>query len=311
MFQLGVAVRVLGRQGLRVAAKPGAHLSVGLLYLRELLQYLGSQQIHCYRLADTLAPCLEQGELALLQQQIDECADLLGELRSLAAAYQIRLTMHLSLQMALASPDHTIAERSATGIIGRALLLNALGGVASTLVLHVGGSYGDRATALERFAARFEQLPALVQAQIAVEPDEECFSLNDLLRLHQLVGIPVVFDTLHFQLHNPARIPLGVALGLALATWPAHIRPKIHYSTQRTEAHLLPAKGGQERRVIAPRPGQHADYLNPFEFIGFLEAARGQPPFDIMLEAKAADLALLRLRDDLRRSAPEALAHVW
>ena len=39
--------------------------------------------------------------------------------------------------------------------------------------------------------------------------------------------------------------------------------------------------------------------------------ARGLPPFDIMLEAKAADMALLRLREDLRRYAPEVAAMVW
>jgi UV DNA damage endonuclease len=63
--------------------------------------------------------------------------------------------------------------------------------------------------------------------------------------------------------------------------------------------------------VLAPQAGQHADYVNPFEFATLLAAARGLPPFDIMLEAKAADLALLRLREDLRRYAPELAALVW
>jgi UV DNA damage endonuclease len=62
--------------------------------------------------------------------------------------------------------------------------------------------------------------------------------------------------------------------------------------------------------VIAPRLGQHSDYVNPFEFVALLAEARGLPPFDIMLEAKAADLALLRLREDLGRFAPELAAYV-
>jgi UV DNA damage endonuclease len=48
-----------------------------------------------------------------------------------------------------------------------------------------------------------------------------------------------------------------------------------------------------------------------FEFATLIAAAHGLPPFDIMLEAKAADMALLRLREDLRRYAPEAAALVW
>ena len=105
-------------------------------------------------------------------------------------------------------------------------------------------------------------------------------------------------------------MPLAEALGLALATWPAGIRPKVHFSTQRTEAHLLPARAGQQRRVLAPIRGQHADFVNPHEFGAFLAAARGLPPFDVMLEAKAADLAVLRLREDLRQFAPELAAIV-
>ena len=42
-----------------------------------------------------------------------------------------------------------------------------------------------------------------------------------------------------------------------------------------------------------------------------MEAARGLPPFDVILEAKAADLAVLRLREDLRRYAPDIASHVW
>ena len=68
---------------------------------------------------------------------------------------------------------------------------------------------------------------------------------------------------------------------------------------------MLEARAGQSRQVLAPRHGQHADFINVFEFAGFMEGARGLPPFDAMLEAKAADLALLRLREDLRRFAPK------
>jgi UV DNA damage endonuclease len=57
--------------------------------------------------------------------------------------------------------------------------------------------------------------------------------------------------------------------------------------------------------VLAPQLGQHADYIHPFEFIDFIRSARGLPDFDVMLETKASDLALLRLRGDLARLAPD------
>jgi UV DNA damage endonuclease len=310
LIRLGVAVRVLGRDGLRARdarrAEHAPHLSVSLLYLRELLLYLAEQRIRCYRLADDLAPYLDRADMPEFGRQIEECAELLAETGTLARSHGIRLTMHMGLHVALATPDQHLAARGAAAIITRARLLDALGaGPDAVLTLHIGGAYGDGAAALHRFAARFERLPEFARRRVAVEPDEDCFALPELLRLHQLLGIPLVFDALHHQLNNPGHIPAGAALALALATWPPGMRPKIHFSSQRTEAHLVRARSGYARQVIAPRHGQHADFINPFEFAALLAEARGLAPFDVMLEAKAADLALLRLREDLARFAPD------
>jgi UV DNA damage endonuclease len=316
MFRLGVAVRILGKAGLRARdgrrAEHAPHLSVSLLLVREVLAYLAEQQIGCYRLADDLAPYLTDARHPAFARQIDECGDLLAETGALAREHGIRLSMHMPMHVALAAPDAALAERSASEVIARARLLDALGaGPEAVLVLHVGGAHGDGAAARFRFAACYERLPEPARRRVVVEPDESSFDLPDLLRLHQVTGAPVVLDILHHQINDRSRIPLGQALGLALATWPRGMRPKIHFSTQRTEAHLLPDRRGQARRVLAPQAGQHADYINPFEFAALIAAARGLPPFDIMLEAKAADLALLRLREDLRRYAPEAASQVW
>jgi UV DNA damage repair endonuclease len=208
-------------------------------------------------------------------RQLDECAQLLAETGALARAHGIRLTMHLPLHVVLAAPDPAIAARGAAEVIAHARLLDALqAGPEGVLVLHVGGAHGDSAAALQRFATRYERLPVAARRRVVVEPDEACFALTDLLRLHQLTGVPLVLDTLHHQLNNPERMPLGQALGLALATWPRGVRAKVHASTQRTEAHLLPEQRGQARRVLAPRHGQHADFINPFEFARQSTAAR-------------------------------------
>ena len=48
----------------------------------------------------------------------------------------------------------------------------------------------------------------------------------------------------------------------------------------------------------------HADFVQPFEFLGLMRLVP-EAAFDVMLEAKAKDLALLRLRRDLPRYAPD------
>ena len=62
-----------------------------------------------------------------------------------------------------------------------------------------------------------------------------------------------------------------------------------------------------------PLPNQHSDFLHPFEFIDLLQkavAARLRP-FDVMLEAKAKDVALLRLREQVRNFAPGLARHLY
>jgi UV DNA damage endonuclease len=56
-----------------------------------------------------------------------------------------------------------------------------------------------------------------------------------------------------------------------------------------------------------PLPNQHSDFLDPFACIDLLRLARKAAlrPFDIMLEAKGKDLALLRLRAQIAQFAPE------
>jgi UV DNA damage endonuclease len=57
--------------------------------------------------------------------------------------------------------------------------------------------------------------------------------------------------------------------------------------------------------IRPPQWRNHSDYVNPFEFVAFLEMARGLRAFDVMLEVKAKDAALLQLRRDLLTLAPD------
>jgi UV DNA damage endonuclease len=95
------------------------------------------------------------------------------------------------------------------------------------------------------------------------------------------------------------------ALALALGSWPPGEQPKIHFSSPRTELRRSVRQGAEHLQL--PLPNQHSDFIHPFEFIDFLQHARaaGLPAFDIMLEAKAKELALVRLRQQLQRYAPE------
>jgi UV DNA damage endonuclease len=53
-----------------------------------------------------------------------------------------------------------------------------------------------------------------------------------------------------------------------------------------------------ERRIVLPQLRAHADLVDPIGFEHFLAEAPTRD-FDVMLEAKAKDLALLRLREQM------------
>jgi UV DNA damage endonuclease len=67
-------------------------------------------------------------------------------------------------------------------------------------------------------------------------------------------------------------------------------------------------KTGKKKTVLQPPIWTgHAAFNHPFEFISFMREMSAFE-FDVMLEAKAKDLALLRLRKDLVRYAPDIAA---
>ncbi len=134
--------------------------------------------------------------------------------------------------------------------------------------------------------------------------------MADLALIHQHSAVPLVFDYLHFRNHNPEDMSLMEALELCLESWPPGVKPKTHFSSPRTAMHVVERTGSDKReksqRLRAPRSVQHADFIDPFQFIAFARDTRKKlPEFDVMLEAKAKDLAVLHLREDLARFAPD------
>ena len=51
----------------------------------------------------------------------------------------------------------------------------------------------------------------------------------------------------------------------------------------------------------------HADFTNPFEFATFMRTMEGLE-FDVMMEGKAKDVSIIKLRPDLLRFAPDVAA---
>lgn len=307
-MRFGFAVKILGDPSLKSHDtrrwQNNPHLSVSIGYFREILRYLNRNDIRMYRISSDFAPYVTHPDLPQFHGQIDECQDELAEVGALAKEYDIRLSFHPSQYVVLNSPDERIASHAVEDFRAQGSILDAMGqGSEAVVVTHVGGVYGDKEGGIRRFVSRCERLPDETKRRLVVENDESSFSIGDVLRISREVGIPVVFDYLHHMNHNAERLEIREAVEQALATWPPDVTPKIHFSSPRTDLRELrrrsPRTGRMETAFLPPLLSQHSDYVNPYEFAFFMQELRKPPDFDVMLEAKAKDLALLRLRDQL------------
>ncbi len=304
---IGFPVQVLGRSGLKSHDtrrwQSDPHLRVSLGYLREVFAYLDEQDIRMYRMASGLAPYATHPDLPQFHHQVEECAQELAELGHVARQHGLRLSFHPSQYIVLNAPDEARAAQSAADVETQAAILARLGlGDEAVVVLHVGGVYGDRVAARERFARRFEWLSPEAQRRLVLENDDGRFDVADVLWLHERIGVRAVFDVHHLHCFNPSAMGVSEAARACMDTWRGWAaRPKVHFSSPRTDWGF---RYGSEGKARAPNWRSHAEFVDPFAFIAFYRSLDDAAP-DVMLEAKAKDVAVIQLRRALRRYAPD------
>lgn len=305
--RLGFAVKVLGDGGLpshdtrRWSSEP--HLRHSLQRLRDILDYLERHDIRMYRLPTGLAPYASHPDMPQFHRQVDECAGELAAIGAIVRERAIRLSSHPGQYTVLNSENPATQAAAIAELEVQAALLDAMDlGPEAVVVLHVGGAAGGLAVASDRFLAGFERLSERARARLVVENDDRSFGLVDVLPLAARTGARIVWDVLHHRCHDPAGMPNRDALAAALDTWQAADGvAKIHYSSPRLDVEERRVRVGRrmQTRLVLPQLRAHADLIDPIGFEAFLRDAPAGRSFDIMLEAKAKDLALLRLREQL------------
>ena len=316
-MRLGFAVKVMGQPDLpsndarRWQSEP--HLRVSLQYLDAIFDYLAKTTISMYRMSSDLAPYVTHPDMPQFHDQIDACSPELHALGVRARAQGLRLSFHPSQYILLNSPDEQLVSKSMLDLAAQARMLDCMElGPEAVVVTHVGGVYGDVTSGRERWVQAWERLPEHVRQRLVLENDDTRYGVSDIVWIHERTGVRLVYDYLHHWCLDREGIDQYEALHLCLRTWPSDVRPKIHYSSPRTELRTLERKNrktGKIEQVQAPPIWSgHADYLNPFEFITFMRGASDGRDFDIMIESKLKDVSLIHLRADLQRYAPDVAA---
>lgn len=338
-LRLGFPVKVMGKPGLKSNDtrrwRQNPHLKTSLEHVHEIFDYLAQVGIDMYRLSSDLAPYATHPDMPQFHGMVAESDAELAALGRRAREMDIRLSFHPSQFVLLNSPDPALTAKSIWDLSSQAEMLDRMGmGPEGVLVTHVGGVYGDREESRARWIEGYAQCPDHVRRRLVLENDDIRFSAADVLWIHERCGVPLIFDYQHHWCLNPEGLPLRAALEGFVRSWPDGVRPKIHFSSPRTEMREIKRKVTDKDReaaraakspkgaltkgvvkatsriktvLLPPVWTGHADFTNPFEFATFMRAAEGLD-FDVMLEAKTKDLSLLRLRGDLARYAPDVAA---
>jgi len=253
-----------------------------LLLAVQTVQRLG---IGAFRITSPLFPRMTHPTAGYTLEELPDGAHvrrLLEQVRKLAAAGGTRLSFHPDQFVVLSSPRPEVVDSSLRELQYHGLLAELVG--AETINLHAGGVYGDKQAALDRFRRAFVRLSPQVQRRLSVENDDRSYTVADLLPLSADLRIPLVYDVHHHRC-LPDGLSEEQATAHARATWEELGRePYFHVSSPKA------GWGGGD-----PRP--HADYLDPRDFPA---GWRGQE-LTVDVEAKAKELAVLRLQAALRR----------
>jgi len=250
--------------------------------LSTIIRWNESKGIRFYRMSSDMFPWMSEYNFEDLPNY-ETIVKLLREVGDLSKKYNHRLTFHPGPFNVLASPNKDVVIKTISDLNKHSQIMDMMG-LSTTpynkINIHVGGVYGDKQSALERWCDNFYMLDDNTKSRLTVENDDKisAYTTEDLMFIHEKTGIPIVFDYHHHTCHSNGMSHQD-ALSLAITTWPNDITPIVHISEPRDDKNFR----------------AHHDYvLSEVNTYGY--------NVDIMMEAKAKELAVLEYNKKYNKS---------
>ncbi len=255
--------------------------------LQKALEILDSLDIRSFRITSQFLPVFTHPRTSYALDELPDADEITASLRTagkFAAAKNIRLSFHPDQFIIISSPREDVVANSARDLEYHAMLADLIG--ADVINVHLGGVYGSKKDATGRFSRNFKRLPANVRRRLTLENDDVSYTPSDLHPLCMELGIPLVYDVHHHRC-NPDGISTEAATELCMATWRNAGRGEPYF-------HVSSPKNGWDGAAVK----SHADYIDPSDFPRCW--LRLKYDFTVDVEAKAKELAVLRLMKDIR-----------
>jgi UV DNA damage endonuclease len=244
----------------------------------KLLDYNISKNILVYRLSSDSFPWMSEYKFQDLPN-FDTIQDYLTQIGNKVKDNDIRVSYHPGPFNVLASENPKVVDKTVYELNQHAEIMDLMG-LDKThyypINIHINTTKPSKEDAAARFVMNLGRLSRSCVSRLTVENDDSPnqYSVEDLYSMiYMQVGVPIVFDQHHFN-YGPQDASMESALRTAHSTW-GKIKPLTHMSSPRTH---------EDTTSIATA---HADYIyEKIQTFGL--------DFDIEIEAKAKDLAVLR-----------------
>jgi UV DNA damage endonuclease len=237
-----------------------------------------------FRITSNLFPWSSEYELSDMPDYKEIC-NILSNVGDYVKENQMRITSHPGPFNVLTSPHPHVVTNCIKDLSIHGEVFDLIG-LSRTpfnkINIHIGGAYGDKPSAMKRFCTNFHRLPNSVKSRLTVENDDKAsmYSVRDLYdNVYKVIGIPIVFDYHHHKFCT-GDLSEQEALELAMSSWPSDIIPVVHYSESRSKEY-------EDPKI---RPQAHSDYV-----LDYIDTYGNE--VDIMVEAKAKELAVLRYKE--------------
>lgn len=254
------------------------------------LQFCADHAIGCFRINSQILPLKTHPELGYTVDELPDGPEVVQQFvacGTLARERGLRISFHPDQFVVLNSPRAEVVEASIREVEYQAQVAEWVG--ADVINIHAGGAYGDKSTALRTLEENLDRLSAAARDRLTLENDDVLYAPSDLLPLCRATGVPLVYDVHHHRC-RPDGLSIEQATSAACATW--NREPLFHVSS--------PLAGWE-----GPEPRRHHDYIDIADFPDCWQRL----DLTVEVEAKAKELAVLRLRDELMGDQPKPSHH--
>ncbi len=227
--------------------------------LLKAFEFCKANDIGCFRIVSQILPLKTHPQIAYDFDDLPDGKEIVDTFKTCGQFLQkngLRASMHPDQFVVLNSPNPDVVSSSIAEIEYQAVIAELTG--ADVINIHGGGAYGDKKSAMKRFAENFDKLSTRAKSRLTVENDDKVYSPADLLPLCKKLNIPLVYDVHHHRCLKD-NLSEEQATKKALATW--NREPMFHISS--------PLEGWQ-----GPKPHRHHDFIDPADFPEFWQSLK-------------------------------------